>query len=80
MNTQQRRLARIAVSLTPQQAVLAWLEEARQHPTMADYSASLVGQPDLAFPLHGIPHRVAEAVRSAMKGERPEVIQQTVRQ
>ncbi len=80
MSAQQRRLERVAVSLTPQQAVLAWLEEAHQHQTMAEYSASLVGQPDLAFPLHGIPHRVAEAVRSAMKGQPREVVERVVRQ
>jgi hypothetical protein len=74
-----RRLDKIAGQLTPRQAILLWMAEAHQYPTLAAYMDSLKDAPDTKYPMMRLPDQVAPAVRSAMKGEKPEVIKRAER-
>jgi hypothetical protein len=76
----ERRLDKIERQLTPQQAVLLWMEEAHQYPTLRAYMDALKDAPDTKYPMMWLPERVARAVRSAMKGEKREVITRAERQ
>jgi hypothetical protein len=78
--TTDRRLDKIADQLTPQQAVLLWMQEAHQHPTISEYMDSLRDAPDTKYPMMHLPPQVEQAVRAARKGEKPEVITRAVRQ
>jgi hypothetical protein len=69
-----RRLEKIAQALSPQEAVLLWMAEARQYPTVAAYMDSLKDAPDTKYPMMRLPDQVAQAVRTARKGEKSEVI------
>jgi hypothetical protein len=69
METSRRRLARIALSLTPTQAVCLWLEEAHEYGSLQGYTQWLLDQPDDSYPLVKMPRQVVEAVRTAMKGK-----------
>jgi hypothetical protein len=69
METNRRRLARIALSLTPTQAVCLWLEAAHGHGSLSAYTQWLVDQPDDSYPLVKMPRQVVAAVRTAMKGK-----------
>jgi hypothetical protein len=74
-----RRLDKIAGQLTPQQAVLLWMQEAHQHPTIPAYMDSLHDAPDTKYPMMWLPDQVAQAVRTAMKGEKPDAIKRAER-
>jgi hypothetical protein len=75
-----RRLDKIQGQLTPQQAVLLWMQEAHQYPTISAYMDSLKDAPDTKYPMMCLPDRVAQMVRAARKGEKPEVIKRAERQ
>jgi hypothetical protein len=73
------RLGKITTALTPRQAMLLWLEEAHQFPSMVAYMRSLVGKADPAFPLYRLPLQVEQATRSAMKGEPRDLVERAMR-
>jgi hypothetical protein len=66
----ERRLAKIEGSLTPKQLFLLWLEEARQHGSLADYVLSVRGQPIEQHPYQRLPRQVERAVRERYKAEK----------
>ena len=65
--TLARRVAQLEGSLSPQQAVLAWLAEAHAFPTLGEYVRSLLDGPETAWPLVRIPAQVAAAVRAQQR-------------
>jgi hypothetical protein len=79
-STTDKRLDKIAGQLTPQQAVLLWMQEAHQYPTVAAYMDALKDAPVTKYPMMRLPDQVTQAVRTARKGEKPEVITRAVRQ
>jgi hypothetical protein len=64
-----RRLAKLESALSPREAVLAWLVEAQQFPSLVDHARSIVELPVEAAPLGVIGARIEAAVRAAMKGQ-----------
>jgi len=64
-----RRLAKLEGALAPREAVLAWLVEAQQYPSLVDHVRSIAGLPVEAAPLSVIGERVEAAVRDALKGQ-----------
>jgi hypothetical protein len=74
MTTSQRRLDHLEASLSPREAVLRWMAEAHQYPTVAAYMDSLQDAPITKYPMMRLPDQVAQAVRTARKGEKAEVI------
>lgn len=74
------RLGKISTALTPRQALLLWLEEAHQFPTMLGYNRTLVDKADPAFPLYRLPLQVERATRTAMKGEPHDQVERAIRQ
>lgn len=55
-------------SLTPQEAVIVWMQEAHQFGSFVDYGRWLAGQPDEAYPLIRMPEQVVRAIRAKNKG------------
>jgi hypothetical protein len=74
-----RRLAKLEGALHPREAVLAWLVEAQQFPSLEDHVRSIVELPVEAAPLSVIGERVEAAVRASMKGQPREAIEEAVR-
>jgi hypothetical protein len=74
-----RRLDKIAGQLTPQQAVLLWMQDAHQYPTVPAYMDSLKDAPDTKYPMMWLPERVEQAVGTALKGEKPDLIKRAER-
>ena len=75
----ERRLAKVEASLSPRAAVLRWLAEAQQFPSLVDFTRSIIDLPVSAAPLTQIGESVEAAVRSAMKGEPRQVVESAVR-
>lgn len=78
-STTDRRLARLEGALAPREAVLAWLAEAQQFPSLTDHARSIAALPVEAAPLSVIGERVETSVRASMKGQPPEAVQDAVR-
>ncbi len=76
--TLARRVARLEASLTPRDAVLAWLAEAQAFPTLPDYLAAIRDAPREDWPLVRIAGQVEAAVRATTKGT-PQEVWQAVR-
>jgi hypothetical protein len=76
---EQRRLDQVAQALSPQEAVLLWMQEAHQHQTISGYMDALHDGPDTTYPMMWLPTQVRQAVQTAMKGEKAEVIRQAER-
>ena len=74
-----RRLAKLESSLSPREAVLAWLVEAQQFPTMEDHARSIAELPVEAAPLSVIGQRVEASVRASMKGQPQDDVRDAVR-
>ncbi len=74
-----RRLDKVAAALSPQQAVLLWLQEAHQYGTVKAYFASFNEVPFERYPLVVIPGQVREAVRAAMTKVKPDAISRAER-
>jgi hypothetical protein len=74
-----RRLAKLEGALHPREAVLAWLVEAQQFPSLVDHVRSIAELPVEAAPLSVIAERVDAAVRASMKGEPRDAVSETVR-
>jgi hypothetical protein len=81
MSRKEERVNRVKASLTPQQAVLVWMEEVhRSFPNMRELARSLRGQPSSAFPLSRLQDQVVDAVVAANKGQPRPVVAQALRQ
>jgi hypothetical protein len=74
-----RRLTKLESALHPREAVLAWLVEAQQYPSLEDHVRSIAGLPVEVAPLSVIGDRVEAAVRDAMKGQPRDAIEAAVR-
>jgi hypothetical protein len=74
-----RRLAKLEGALHPREAVLAWLVEAQQFPSLEDHVRSIAALPVEAAPLSVIGERVDAAVRASMKGQPREAIETAAR-
>ena len=79
MSQKEGRINRLEASLTPQQVVLLWMQEAHLFPNMSELARSLEGQPVSAFPLSRLQRQVAEAAEAAMKGKPAPAVAQAVR-
>lgn len=80
MATSKGRLDKIAESLTPKQAVIAWMEEAHsKFATKEEYLAWLGKHPEEPLPLERLTEQVETAIRKRMKGEPPDKLQTEVR-
>jgi hypothetical protein len=64
-----RRVAKLEGSLGPQEAVLSWLADAQQFPTIEAQARSIADHPVEAAPLTVIASRVVAAVRAERKGQ-----------
>jgi hypothetical protein len=69
-----RRLDKVEARLSPQQAVLLWMQDAHQFGTVQAYSASFKDLPFERYPLCVLPKQVSEAVRGAMPKAKPEAV------
>lgn len=74
-----RRLAKLESTLAPREAVLAWLMDARQFPSLIDHVRSIAELPVEAAPLSVIGDRVEASVRASMKGQPRDAISDEVR-
>jgi len=77
--TAGRRLTKLEGALAPREAVLAWLVEAQQYPTLVDHVRSIAELPVEAAPLSVIGARVEAAVRASMTGQSRDVVWEAVR-
>ncbi len=77
--TLDRRLAKLEASLSPTEAVLAWLAEAHEFPTLPEYVASLLDAPKADWPLYRIGHQVEASTRAALKDRPKDVVWTSVR-
>jgi hypothetical protein len=68
------RLDKVETQLSPQQAVLLWLNEAHQYGSEKAYSETFRDTPFEEYPLYRLPEQMKLAVRGAMKGKKPEAI------
>jgi hypothetical protein len=80
MGTRKSRLAKLTTSLTPTQAVVHWMAEAHEYPTLVDHACALAARPQPVFPLNYLPEQVEQAVRQAMRGEDQERVDRVVRE
>ncbi len=74
-----RRLTKLEGALAPREAVLAWLVEAQQFPSVIAHARSIASLPVEAAPLSVIGDRVEAAVRISMKGQPYEAVQEAIR-
>src|ERR1041384_3446501 len=63
----KRRLEKVEAALTPKQAFLLWLEEARQDESYAPHVLAHRGQPMEEHPYRRLPRQVEQAVRDRYK-------------
>jgi hypothetical protein len=75
-----RRVAKVEGALQPREAVLAWLADAQQFPTIEDQARSIADLPVEAAPLSVISARVVTAVRETMKGRPRDDVERAARQ
>jgi len=66
--TAERRLAKLEGSLSPKQAVLAWLAEAQEYGALPDYVRTILDVPVSEAPLTKIGERVEASARGSSKG------------
>lgn len=74
-----RRLTKLEGALHPREAVLAWLFEAQQSPSLEDHVRSIAKLPVEAAPLSVIGARVEAAVRASMTGQPRDAVWEAVR-
>jgi hypothetical protein len=74
-----RRLTKLEGALHPREAVLAWLIEAQQYPSLVDHVRSIVELPVEAAPLSVIGARIESATRDAMRGQSRAAIETAAR-
>ena len=80
MSRGKRRLEKLEGHLTPKQAALLWLQDAHQFDTMSEYSDSLKGGPESAWPIPRLCDQIYASVTKAMKGRPKEEIAPALRQ
>ena len=73
-----RRLAKLEGALMPREAVLAWLVEAQQFPSLFDHVRSIAEIPVEAAPLSVIGARIESATRDAMRGQPRDAVETAV--
>ena len=76
--TTRARLLRLEGSLSPRQAVVAWLVEARSYPSISAYAAAVLDAEAATMPLERILDRTERAVRAARRGGRAATIEAAV--
>jgi len=74
-----RRLAKLEGALHPREAVLAWLVEAQQFPSLEDHVRSIAELPVEAAPLSEIGARIEAATRDAMRGQPRDAVEAAAR-
>jgi hypothetical protein len=74
-----RRVAKVEGSLQPREAVLAWLADAQQFPTLEAQARSIADQPVEAAPLSVISARVVAASRETLQGRPRDELERAVR-
>ena len=74
-----RRLAKLESSLSPTEAVLAWLADAQQFQNIDDQARAIARLPVEAAPLSVIGQRIESSVRAAMKGQPADNVRDAVR-
>jgi hypothetical protein len=74
-----RRVAKLEGALLPREAVLAWLAEAQQFPSIVGHARATADLPVEAAPLSVISARVVGAVREARKGQPREDVERAAR-
>jgi hypothetical protein len=74
-----RRLAKLEGALPPREAVLAWLVEAQQFPSLEDHARSIARLPVEVAPLSVIGERIEAAVRATSKGRARDDVSAAVR-
>jgi hypothetical protein len=80
MTGSRNRLERLQLSLTPRQAVFAWMEEAHRTGSLETVLRSLKDTPPHELPLVRLRSQVSMAVLRAMKGEPWELVQEATQQ
>ncbi len=80
MSYRKRRMDRLECSLNARQAVLLWLQEIHQHPSLLEYARSFLDRPETGLRLLQLRDQVERAIREAMKGRPRDVVEQAVRQ
>ncbi len=78
MSRSKRRLEKLELQLTPQQAVTVWMREAHGFESMPAYVASLLDT--WSNPLGNLFEQVREAVETALKGQPKEAVNDAKRQ
>jgi hypothetical protein len=73
-----RRVAKVEGALQPREAVLAWLADAQQFPTIEDQARSIADLPVEAAPLSVITAQVVAAVRAERKGQPRDDVERAV--
>lgn len=71
---QDKRLEKLAGSLTPKQAVILWMQEAHQYDNLREYVRFLKDQPEGAAPITRLSDQIDRSVRQAMRGQRKPII------
>ncbi len=74
-----RRLAKLEQALSPIEAVLAWLAEAQQYPSIEAQARAIAARPVDEAPLSVIGQRIEASVRASLKGQPSEVVSEKVR-
>ncbi len=80
MSHNKRRLDRLECSLNSRQAVLLWLQEIHQYPSLLEYARSLLDRPETGVRLLQLRDQVERAIQEAMKGRPRGEVEQAVRQ
>ncbi len=68
-----RRLDKLEAELEPESAVLHWLAEAHEYPTLDAYTEWWQARPESEHPLVRIPQQLEEATRKRLRGQRRHV-------
>jgi hypothetical protein len=77
--TLDKRLDKVEAGLSPQQAVLLWLNEVHQYGTVQAYFASLKDVPIERYPLYRLPEQMKQAVRVGLKDKKLDAVARTER-
>ena len=65
-----RRLGKLEAELDPESAVLHWLAEAHEYPTLDAYTEWWQARPESEHPLVRIPQQLEETTRKRLRGQR----------
>lgn len=76
----RRRLDRLEDSVSPKEAVKLWLQEAHSFGSLLGYAVWLSEQPDIKFPLIGLPEHVETALRHRLRRKPRRAIEDAVKQ